>query len=180
MKHDLALRGHAFALRPVELADAAFIVDLRHAAGAFLNAGARSADAQRQWLANYFLRDDDYYFVIARNGGDAEGLAGIYDVDRAAGTAEWGRFAVRAGSMAAVEGALLVYRYAFDVLDLRALRCHTLVGNAQVIAFHDSCGLTRSDSPVSVRANGIEQAAIEHVLARAHWAAVELCLSASR
>jgi RimJ/RimL family protein N-acetyltransferase len=172
VQHELVVEGHAFRLRPVNEDDAAFIVALRAARSAFLNPGATSVSDQLEWLARYFARPGDYYFVIeARGSARREGLVGIYDIDAALRTGEWGRWVVQAGSSAAVESALLVYRCAFDVLGLRAIRCRTLLDNAQVVAFHDSCGLRRA--PLLARldrdAGDAGRTAVEHVLDVAEW-----------
>lgn len=154
-------------------ADAAFIVALRKASGKYLHRGAASEAEQRTWIARYFTRPDDYYFVVERNDDRRpEGLVGIYDVDRVAHTAEWGRFVLQPGSCAAVETALLVYRCGFEVLGLDLLRCRTLAGNVHVVAFHDSCGLHRVPAPVMVANDDAVQEAVEHVLSRGRWPAV--------
>jgi RimJ/RimL family protein N-acetyltransferase len=173
LEHDLSFRGHAHTLRPVALADAPFIVSLRGTAGRFLNRGAASDAEQRAWIERYFTRADDYYFVVERNAdGKPEGLVGIYDVDRDQRAAEWGRFVLRPGSRAAVEAALLIYRCGFDCLDLDRVYCRTLAENAQVVAFHDSCGLARTVAPMLIQHNGEALAAIEHVLHRDEWPGV--------
>jgi RimJ/RimL family protein N-acetyltransferase len=170
MKHDVRLRGRAFGLRPAEVSDCAFIVGLRSAAGHGLNRGATSVEAQQAWMERYFARDDDYYFVVERVvGGGREGLAGIYDVDRDSRCAEWGRFVLRDGSVAAVEAAMLVYRCAFETMGLDRVYCRTLADNSQVIAFHDSCGLARSEAEVMVGQDGAQRAAIEHSLRHEAW-----------
>jgi Acetyltransferase (GNAT) domain len=173
LKHDLAIGGHGFRLRPLELADAGFVVEARRAAGPFINRGAMDEAAQREWIERYFLRDDDYGFVVERlRDARREGVVGIYAIDRARASAEWGRFVLRSGSIAAVEVAWLVYRCGFERLGLDVVRCRTLVGNASVVEFHDSCGLTRADATVSVDHDGRPAQAIEHILARPRWAAV--------
>lgn len=170
MKHEVRLRGRAFGLRPAEVADSAFIVGLRSAAGHGLNRGATSVEAQRAWMERYFARNDDYYFVVERDAdGRREGLAGIYGVDLGSRCAEWGRFVLRDGSIAAVETAMLVYRCAFETLGLERVYCRTLLDNSKVIAFHDSCGLTRADAEVMVEHDGEQRAAIEHSLQRNAW-----------
>ena len=174
MRHDHRLAGHAFRLRPVAEADARFIVALRARAGDFLNRGAGTVEAQLAWLARYFERDDDFCFVVETlDGARREGLVGVYDVRRPGQTAEWGRWVLRAGSNAAVESALLVYRCAFDALRLASVRCRTLVANGSVVAFHDSCGLVRAGAEVTVDHDGTPQPAIEHVLSSADWPRVE-------
>lgn len=174
MRHDHRLAGYAFRLRPVAEADAGFIVALRASAGDFLNRGADTVEAQLAWLGRYFGRDGDFFFIVETlDGARREGLAGVYDLRRAERTAEWGRWVLRAGSNAAVESALLVYRFAFGVLQLASLRCRTLSANARVVAFHDSCGLARSPAEVVVDHDGSAQPAVEHTLARTDWPRVE-------
>jgi RimJ/RimL family protein N-acetyltransferase len=170
LRHDLHLPGYAFRLRPVRESDAPYIVDLRRRAGAFLNRGAHSDDAQLQWLARYFERAGDYYFVVESSDGTRrEGLVGVYDVSALNAEAEWGRWVLEPGSNAAVESALLVYRCAFERLRLERVRCRTHAANAAVVAFHDSCGLARAAGEVMIEHNGERCAAVEHVLSRADW-----------
>lgn len=173
MRHEIALQGHAFGLRPVVLSDAGFIVEMRSTSGQYLNRGASTIREQGEWIERYFARPDDYYFVVQRVGdGRAEGLVGIYDLQRETRSAEWGRFVLRSGSSAAVESALLVYRCGFDVMALERIFCRTLADNAQVVAFHDSCGLERASKAVMIAHDGEPRASIEHVLHRDQWPGV--------
>lgn len=174
MRHDLHLTGHAFALRPVAVADAAFIVEVRAQGGRFLNRGAATVAEQRKWIELYFARPGDCYFVVeSRRDATPEGLVGIYDIDPQARAAEWGRWVLRPGSPAAVESALLVYRCAFGPLALERVVCRTLADNTRVVAFHDSCGLARAPAPITITQDGQPRAAVEHALDRAGWPAVE-------
>ena len=147
MRHDLQVDGFAFRLRPVEMSDAEFIVELRTGDPSrvrYLHSISPDLEAQRQWLAEYFLRAGDYYWVIERIGnGCAEGLVGVYDFDEGPRWAEWGRWVLRSQSLAAVESALLVYRVAFEHMELIQLDCVTVAENQSVLSFHDSCGLPR-------------------------------------
>jgi RimJ/RimL family protein N-acetyltransferase len=168
VRHDLHRAGSAFRLRPVTCDDAAFIVALRERGGPYINRGATSVDEQREWLSHYFAREGDYYFVVeTRDNARRAGLVGIYDVHD--GGAEWGRFVLEPGSPAAVESALLVYDIAFEDLALDRIRCRTLAANARVVAFHDSCGLTRTPGEVIIEHDGVAKPAIEHSMAREAW-----------
>jgi RimJ/RimL family protein N-acetyltransferase len=168
LRHDLHLDGYAFRLRPVEASDAAFIVELRARAGEFLNRGAATVEQQLAWLARYFARDGDYYFVIESIArAQPEGLVGIYDVAPLGRDAEWGRWVLAPGSNGAVESSLLVYRCAFERLGLSRLHCRTLAQHAHAIAFHDSCGLARTPGEVIIEHNGERRPAVEHTLTRA-------------
>jgi RimJ/RimL family protein N-acetyltransferase len=164
------LSGHAFRLRPVDETDAEFIVDLRGRAGTFLHRGAKSTTEQLTWLACYFERPGDYYFVVeTADQRRREGLVGLYDLDPQNCTAEWGRWVLEPGSNAAVESALLIYRCAFVELALEGVRCRTLVENERVVAFHDNCGLERGPSPIWIEHDGERRPAIVHTLLRHGW-----------
>ena len=176
MRHNIHVPGLRFALRPVEDGDAEFICGLRSSgsAGRFLNRGAATVQAQREWLARYFETPADYYFVVVdQRTGTREGTAGLYDVDHAARTAEWGRWVLRAGSVAAVESALLVYRCAFHILDLETVYCRTVAENRQVVSFHDTSGVPRTSSRAEVMVDGVCCSAVEHRLHRDTWPSVE-------
>lgn len=177
MRHNHRLEGYAFALRPVELADAEFIVAVRTSAPErtrYLHPISPDVAAQRQWLEGYFARADDYYWVIERHeGAEREGLIGIYDLDRATASAEWGRWVLRPGSLAAVESALLIYRAGFETLGLQALHCLTVAENLPVLSFHDSCGLARLATLERryTLGDGAHDA-VKHGCTRAEWPAL--------
>lgn len=149
--------------------DASYIVDLRAHAGAFLNRGATTIAQQLSWLGAYFERAGDFCFVVETLDGRRQGLVGLYDLQWPRRTAEWGRWVLTRGSSAAVESALLIYRFAFDELALELVRCRTLGANAKVVAFHDSCGLARAPTELVIDRDGEPRPAIEHVLSRAEW-----------
>jgi RimJ/RimL family protein N-acetyltransferase len=174
VKHALTLEGPAFRLRPVAEGDAAFIVALRSdpALNAWVNPTSPRVEDQLAWLARYFEREGDWYFVIERLDGTAEGLIGLYD--QANGDAEWGRWLLKPGSLAAVESVLLMYRTAFELIGLDAVHCRTLAANERVVSFHDSCGIPeRRLLPGYVELRGQQQDAVEHRLTRAAWPAVD-------
>lgn len=122
MRHNIVMDGHAFRLRPVDVEDAGFILELRTDPdrNQYLHWVSNDLETQRQWLRDYFERPGDYYFLIEnRETGQREGTAGIYNLDRI--FAEWGRWIVRAGSLAALESACLIYRVGFEVLGLESI-----------------------------------------------------------
>jgi RimJ/RimL family protein N-acetyltransferase len=149
MQHDLVLDGRVFRLRPVTLADAAFIADLRSARGErlkYVHKVAKDPAAQEAWLKSYFDRQGDYYWIVERKANSLpEGMISLYDLNETSRTAEWGRWVLRDGSLAAVDSAMLVYSAAFDILKLHSIYSLTVVANAAVVSFHDSSGATREE-----------------------------------
>lgn len=173
MRHDLTLDGLAFRLRPVSSADAAFIHELRtyeRAAGR-LHEVSGGIDGQASWLASYFERPGDWYWIVERRRDRVpEGAVGLYDYDAARSTAEWGRWILVPGSLAAPESALLVYEAAFDRLGLQGVRCRTVATNLAVVSFHDRSGLARAGVVSNAfELGGVQVDAVEHRLDRAAW-----------
>jgi RimJ/RimL family protein N-acetyltransferase len=144
MRHDIRVDGFAFRLRPITLEDAGFILKLRStpSLGRFLQDGATSLDAQRWWQEAYFEREGDYYFIVERLcDGRSAGTIAIYDVRGTPSTAEWGRWVIRPGSLAAPESAYLIYKTAFEVLQIDTLYCCTNVENTNSVSFQERSGM---------------------------------------
>ena len=115
------MEGYAFRLRPITDNEAAFVVELRSnpELNRFLHAISNRIEDQLAWLARYYEREGDYYFVIERRmNGMPEGVIALYNIDLATSSGEWGRWILRPGSLAAVESAYLIYRIAFELLEL--------------------------------------------------------------
>lgn len=176
MRHSICLEGPAWRIRPVRDEDAPFIVELRNdpALGRYLHGGAANTSQQLDWLARYYERAGDYYFVVERRDTQSpEGLIALYDLDTQTQRAEWGRWILKPQSLAAVESAWLIYRAAFEVLGLQGVYCRTVADNQAVVSFHDSCGLTDRERLTAQFQLGDETLdAIEHRLSREAWPAV--------
>src|SRR5262245_1871979 len=109
--------------------DAAFIVMLRTdpRRSSFIGPTTSRIEDQEVWLERYFARDGDYYFIVERvSDGAPVGTIAIYDENRVAKSAQWGRWISQVGTRSGIEGLLLVYRVAFDVLGLDMVYSHTV------------------------------------------------------
>jgi RimJ/RimL family protein N-acetyltransferase len=173
MLHDIVLDGYAFRLRPVTDTDAEFILELRSDPGLnrYLHTTSGKLSDQLHWLEAYYGRQNDYYFVIERIEGCApEGVIAVYDIDTDKLTGEWGRWIVRPGSLAGVESAWLIYRCAFERLNLKSVYCRTVADNMQVVSFHDSCGIRNKKLlPEFFNIDNELYDAVEHCLNDFEW-----------
>jgi RimJ/RimL family protein N-acetyltransferase len=181
LRHDLRLEGPAFRLRPVVPEDAAAILELRRDPdrSRYLHETDPSVAAQLRWLEAYYERPGDYYWAVERRtDGATEGFLGIYDVtgdaagDAAGDVAEWGRWVLRPGSLAAPESAWLVHEAGFRLLGLESLVTRTLADNRSVVAFHTRYGaeIVRT-LPGHAELGGVAHDAVEARMTRAQWAA---------
>lgn len=174
MRHNCLVKGFAFSLRPVGIGDAEFIVQIRTEYPArvrYLHPIAPDVQLQREWITRYLERQNDYYWVIERSDTHKpEGLIGIYDVNSVTQTAEWGRWVLSSGSLAAIESVLLLYRLAFEFLKLGSLYCITVAENLPVVSFHDSCGMPRAGLLKNhFILGGRQYDAVKHVCSRDIW-----------
>lgn len=177
MKHNLGIEGYAFRLRPTLYTDAPFIIELRSDPdlNRYLHPVSRHIEDQIVWLDQYYLRPNDYYFVIENcRTAIPEGLISIYDIDSSSACGEWGRWVLKHGSLAATESVWLIYRVAFELLKLNLIYCRTLVDNKKVISFHQACGITSSYLLKShFEINGQLLDSIEHRLDNESWNHIE-------
>lgn len=173
MRHSIVLTGPAFRIRPIADADASLVLDLRGnpTLGKYLHPISGRVEDQLRWFASYYEKQDDYYFVIERKGtGSPEGVVSLYDIDPASCSAEWGRWIVRPGSLAAIESCWLIYRCAFEILGLQQVFCRTVAENVRVLSFHDSCGISiRRLLPRHFEIDGRKVDAVEHRMLRNEW-----------
>jgi RimJ/RimL family protein N-acetyltransferase len=177
VQHDIRLQGHAYEIRPVEIGDAEFMLELRRdpELARLIHPTSPRLEDQLAYLERYFHTKGDCYFIVIRSTtGRSEGAVAIYDIDRAPGQAEWGRWIMRHDSMGAPEAALLVYRAGFNVLGLDRIYCRTATANANVVAFHTACGLeANAGAAVTHDFGGVVYPAVEQFVTRDRWPAIE-------
>ncbi len=141
MNHNVTVEHFGVCLRPVRLADAEFIVQLRNGPRVVGNVGDSAADAASQvtWLERYLERANDWYFIVETvRCRRPVGTIGVYDVAAAVG--EWGRWIVTPGVPAGPASAWLALRFGFELLGLDTLLGHVVESNKAVLSFHRRIG----------------------------------------
>lgn len=182
MRHAHVITGEAFRLRPIEERDAEFVVALRSMAGRsqYLNPISPSIADQQRWLADYFQREGDFYFVIERIAGDRpEGLISLYDLSPQDGAAEWGRWIVAPASLSAIESVVLLMDFAFGKMGLRKVYSYTVAENNATNSFHDGCGFRRAGVQVArFTMEGRAVDAVRHECEASDWVELRPALAA--
>lgn len=142
MLHNIKVSGFSYRLRPVELRDAQFIIDVRlenEDKSKYVHRISSDVELQKEWLLSYFEKHNDYYFVIENLfTNEPEGLISIYNIE--GNIAEWGRWVLKSGSLSAIESVSLIYKVAFEKLCLQEVYTHTVEDNVSVVAFHETLG----------------------------------------
>lgn len=172
MRHNISLDCLRYRLRPVTLDDAPFIVELRKdpILSRYVHEISPRVEDQVSWLEKYFQRPDDYYFIVEEvDSREPHGTIGIYDFD-SSGSASWGRWILKRGSMAALESAWLICEIGFSRLELQYLKSQTLAENLPVISFHETFGAVRGATLSQYfRIRGERKTAIEHCIRASDW-----------
>lgn len=179
MRHDYVVEGFGYRLRPAGDDDADFIVGLRtdDVLTRYLPRISASRERQLEWFASYYKTPGDYYFIVERKiDGAAEGAISVYNIGVEPGGGEWGRWVLRHGSLAAVESALLIYRFGLSTLKLGHMYSRTFAANLPVLSIHDRCGTRRAVLPGFFKQGEEAFDAIEHLVQADRLPAVEAAL----
>lgn len=129
MRHSLTSQGYGIRLRPVEMADAPFIVWLRNLDFVKGRVGDSVATvaSQEDWLNRYFERIGDYYFIVESLRGIPLGTYGMYNVS---GTrAEIGRLVMRPGITAGIPASLLLLDLFYRKMGVTEIYAVSVAGN---------------------------------------------------
>ena len=170
MRHSLQGEGFGVRLRPVQEADAAFIVWLRNLDHAKGNIGDSAVDvtSQKAWLDAYFEREGDYYFIVETLAGTPVGTYGIYDISGR--TAESGRWVIRPGVPAASPSAIVGLDLVFDTLGIARLHGTTVASNRPVLSLNQKMGYKQVRIERAARIIGSQAVDMVHLaLSAADW-----------
>jgi RimJ/RimL family protein N-acetyltransferase len=108
--------------------------------------------------------------IESRADAQPQGTIGLYAIDEAQRSGEAGRWIIQEDSMAALESVILLYRLAFDVLDLSMVYSRTALANQSAVRFHDAFGLVRhAVLPGFLKLDGGTMDAVEHRMTREIW-----------
>ena len=146
MKKIREVKGKYITLRPISFDDAEFVVNLRNNPrhSQYIEPGVKTVKEQLDWMRGYFEKDNDHYFIIVWNlTEDRIGTIAIYKIDFSDGKAEWGRWIVDNNPLAALESVYLIYKYGFEVLNLKKLYFTTVVENLRAVRIHEFYGARR-------------------------------------
>lgn len=170
MRHSLYAEDFGIRLRPVRSDDAAFIVWLRnleHVKGRVGDSAITVTDQER-WLAEYFVRDGDYYFIAETQMGTPLGTHGVYGVHGVVG--EKGRQVVRPEVLCGVPIAMLATDLAFRELGLTQLRSTTVISNRPVQSLHVKSGFKQMGLiPSAATIDGRPTDLVEYSLTPEDW-----------
>jgi len=146
------LEGYGCRMRPVEVSDAEFIVNLRNQPFAIgkIHATSTSVEKQEEWIRNWKKRDRDYYWIIESAAEEYKpiGTLGLYDIlpDNSEGMP--GRLVVLPQDKVTILAPfLLMYRFAFEKLGFQRVVMFVVASNRKVRRFHALYGATPIEMP---------------------------------
>jgi RimJ/RimL family protein N-acetyltransferase len=143
----MTIIGKNVDLREVEVNDAAFILSLRldQDLNQHISKVENDLTKQEDWIKQYKLNNQEYYFIIQNKKKEPVGTVRIYDIkeDRFC----WGSWIVKpeARLYASFESAVLLYQYAFFNLGFNHTFFDVRKENQKVINFHLRFGAIQVD-----------------------------------
>lgn len=139
--------GRNINLRDITVDDAEFVLALRtdETKSRFLHKTDPDLQKQIDYIRSYKERTDQWYFIITDKSGRRLGTVRIYDVVNNDDFC-WGSWMIvdDAPRTVALESALLIYDYAFDVLGFSKCHFDVRLGNVRVQRFHEMMGAHRT------------------------------------
>lgn len=141
----MLITGKSIQLRTVEKNDAQFILSLRldDALNKYLSPVSHDLQTQYNWIDKYKIKEKEsreFYFIIQTKDGESLGTVRIYDIR--GNSFCWGSWILKQGApvYAAIETALCVYVFGFEVLGHEQSHFDVRKDNAKVNAFHRAFG----------------------------------------
>ena len=142
-----SIRGKTLQFRNVAITDAAFILSLRinPQKSKYLSKVIDDLDGQIAWLENYEKCITEAYFIIENLEGIPLGTVRMYDAQ--GDSFCWGSWIIleTAPPNAAIESALLIYKYALESLGFQCAHFQIHKANERVWRFHERFGAERID-----------------------------------
>ncbi|RUT67233.1 N-acetyltransferase [Morganella morganii] len=139
------LQAKTIRLRFVEIDDAQFILSLRNDDNynKYLSKTSTDIQQQKEWIKKYKIKEKnniEYYFIIERNDGVPCGTVRVYDIKNESFC--WGSWILNQEktATAAIESALLVYKFGFEIKKYQHCHFEVVKGNDRVISFHKKFG----------------------------------------
>ena len=148
MRYSYIFRMPDGVRRPVRMDDAEFIVRLRnqpHAKGC-INDTPVDVERQREWLREYFKRENEYYWIAETLDGKRFGTVSLYNCDLEKRQIETGRWVRMAD---APQNNMIAWRvlerdFVFNVLGMERLVYDVVSTNKPVLKLHRMCGAVES------------------------------------
>ena len=134
-------------LRPVTAADSAEMLRWRndaHVRRHVFEQDVIPKDVHSRWLDGILIDDTRAYFVFEQNGV-ACGIVGLTEIDRIAGSANWGFYtAPNAPKGSGTAMLRLALNHAFGPMGLRRINAEVLGFNTASLHLHDKLGFVRT------------------------------------
>ena len=145
------LRGYGCKLRPVSIADAEFIVNLRTQpfAKGTIHDTSNSVEMQIEWIKTWQMREHDYYWIIEDERLNRTiGTIGFYDIDFIRKEGMPGRWVMLPqNNINIMAPVFLMYEYIFDILKIERIVIDVVASNKKVLRFHKLYGATQIETP---------------------------------
>ena len=145
------LHAKSIKLRLIDEDDASFVLALRldPKYNTFLSQVSPDVNIQKEWIKNYKIDETNglqYYFIIERISDSTPcGTVRVYDFREDSFC--WGSWILNEDKTltAAVESALLIYKFGFDILGYSNSHFEVVKGNNAVVSFHEKFGAKKVD-----------------------------------
>lgn len=134
------LIGKYVVLRPIDIDDAQFALDIRQDPRftKYLPKLDITIEQQKSWIASQREKADDYFFIVFDKESNRIGTFGVYDFNGI--EAEGGRLTMLGDSCQSIEAGILLFDFCFDVLKLERIVGYVYESNKRALRYNKIFG----------------------------------------
>lgn len=134
------IEGKYVYLKSATVDDAEFTLSLRQnpTLTRYLPKLDISIEQQKSWIVAQREKEGDYFFVAKTYGNIPIGTVSLYEIQ--GDTSKSGRLALTGDPLQNTEAALLLFRFAFDILRLKKVTGYIVDGNKRADRFNKQFG----------------------------------------
>lgn len=142
MQTKIKINGKNINIREVTLDDAEFILSLRcdEKKSRFLHKTEYDLEKQKEYIENYFKKDNEYYLIIENKENKPIGTYRIYDIEKENFTIGSWLMIKGASAQETLEGDYLVRNFAFKKTKLDKIKFDVRKENTKVVRYHKLTG----------------------------------------
>ena len=140
MYYDGIVEGRYVDLKSVTVEDAEFTRNIRRDPdfAKFFPPLDNTVEQQKNWIISQQKKEGDYFFVVWDKSGNPIGTIAVYDIEER--SCESGRLAIKGNAFQSTEAQLLIFKFAFEYLNVDTVVGYIFADNERAIRFNKQFG----------------------------------------
>ena len=142
MIYDKVIYGNSVDMRSATMEDLEFTYEIRQdrERTKYMHPVTGGLEAQEKWLKGQLTEPGDYFFIVCDKSGHPIGTNAVYQIDERKHEGILGRTLLNCNPIQNYEALIMIYEFAFYILDLVKVRADILEGNKASVSVTEHLG----------------------------------------